>query len=76
MGFVISQERNGAMHPVSFAGRALRDFEKRFTTNEKEVLALIEVIKHNRRFLPKSRINSLHWESNFDLSQELKGWRG
>ena len=39
------------MHPVSFAGRSLRDFEKRFATHKKEALALIEAIKKNRSFL-------------------------
>ena len=39
------------MHSVSFAGRALRDFEKRFPTHEKEALALIEAIKQISRFL-------------------------
>ena len=51
IGFVISQERNGVIHPVCFTGRALRDFEKRFPTHEEVALALIEALKQNRRFL-------------------------
>ena len=39
------------MHSVSYTGRALVDFEKRFPTREKEALTLIEAIKQNCRFL-------------------------
>ena len=56
IGFLISQERNGVMYPVSFAGRTLRDFEESFSTHEKEVFAIIEALKQNHRFLYKSFI--------------------
>ena len=49
--FDISQERNGIIHPVDFAERTLRDFEKRFPIHVKELLALIKAIKQICRLL-------------------------
>lgn len=73
LGFVISQERNSVMHPVSFAGQSLREFGKRFPTHEKEALALIEAIKQNHRFLLNQEFTVYTERSNFNLSEELKG---
>ena len=60
------------MHPVSFTGQSLPDFEKRFPTHQKEALSLIKATL-SPSLSAQSRVYSLHRQSNFDLSEELKG---
>ena len=51
LGVVLSQEQNGKEVVISYASRTLKGPEVRFSTTEKEALAVIYALKHYRHYL-------------------------
>ena len=56
IGFTLAQKQNGKAVVIAYNGRGLNSSEQRYSTTEKECLALIEDFKkfqpylHNRKF--------------------------
>ena len=56
IGFTLAQEQNEKEVVIAYNGRGLNSAEQKYSTTEKECLALIEAIKnfhpylHNRKF--------------------------
>jgi hypothetical protein len=48
---VLSQEHDGELKPIGFAGRGLSPPETRYTTTEQELLAVVWGIQHFRVYL-------------------------
>ena len=55
IGYVLSQEHDGKLHPICFGGRALRDNELKWHITDKEGLALVEGIQHFKHYLANNR---------------------
>ena len=55
IGYVLSQEHDGKLHPICFGGRALRDNELKWHITDKEGLALVEGIQHFRHYLANNK---------------------
>ena len=51
IGGVLSQNFNGEEHPVYYASRILKDAELRYSTVEKECLAIVYWVKYFRHYL-------------------------
>lgn len=51
IGAVLSQIIEGTEHPISFASRTLNDTEQKYSTIEKELLAIVYATKHFRPYL-------------------------
>lgn len=56
IGYVLSQEHNGKLHPICFGGRALRDNEFKWHITDKEGLALVEGIQPFKHYLANNRV--------------------
>ena len=46
MGGILLQSKIGKDKPIAYASRSLRDTEKKYTTYEKEALAIIYCLTH------------------------------
>ena len=55
IGFVLSQEHEGKLHPVCFGSRALRDNKLKWHIIDKEGLALVEGIQHYKHCLANNK---------------------
>ena len=51
MGGVLQQEENGAWAPLGFFSRKLKPAEVNYATFDRELLAIVEGIKHFQHFL-------------------------
>lgn len=51
IGAVLSQGSIGSDRPIAYASRTLNDSEKRYSTIEKELLAIVWAVKHFRPYL-------------------------
>ena len=51
IGAVLSQEEGGDDRPIAFASRSLCDAETRYSTIEKEFLAIVWAVKNFRPYL-------------------------
>ncbi len=51
IGGVLMQEHDGLLHPVSFASRKLLDRETRYSTIERECLAIVWTLNKFQRYL-------------------------
>ncbi|KAL7289062.1 hypothetical protein TKK_0017016 [Trichogramma kaykai] len=51
IGAVLSQERNGFDHPIGYLSRVLKKAEVNYSTTEKECLAALYAMYHNRPYL-------------------------
>jgi hypothetical protein len=58
IGAVLSQNFNGEEHPVYYASRVLKDAELRYSTVEKECLAIVHWVKYFRHYLISREENS------------------
>ena len=63
LGACLSQEVNGVLRPVGFAGRGLTNAERNYTTTEQECLAVIWAIQHFRVYLEGQHFE-LHTDHN------------
>lgn len=58
LGYILGQKDNkGREKVISNGGRALRKAEKKWTVSEKECLAVLEGIKHNKVYLSHNRFS-------------------
>ena len=80
-GAVLSQIQNGQERVISYYGRALNQSEKHYCATRKELLAVIQVIKHfhpyayGRRFLVRTDHAALTWLLNFKHQEgQLARW--
>ena len=71
IGGVISQVINGEERPVAFASRTLTKTERSYCVTRKEMLSLVNFVKHfkhylyGRKFLVRTDHSSLKWLMNF-----------
>ena len=71
IGAVLSQVVGGEEHPVAYASRTLSNSERKYSVTRKELLAVVNFIKHfrpylyGRRFLLRTDHGSLRWLYNF-----------
>ena len=63
VGACLSQEVNGVLKPIGFAGRGLTSAERNYTTTEQECLAVIWAIQHFRVYL-EGQAFELHTDHN------------
>ena len=63
LGACLSQEVDGVLRPVGFAGRGLTSAERNYTTTEQECLAVVWAIQHFRVYLEGQRFE-LHTDHN------------
>jgi len=80
-GFTLAQKQNGKEVVIPYNGRGLNSAEQKYSTTEKECLALIEGIKklqpylHNRTFTVYTDHSSLRWLMNVkDATGRLARW--
>ncbi|XP_039286596.1 uncharacterized protein LOC120351895 [Nilaparvata lugens] len=57
IGAVLSQFKNGADLPIAYASRTLNDTETRYSTIERELLAIVWATKHFRPYLYGRKFN-------------------
>lgn len=82
IGAVLSQGTVGSDRPVAYASRTLNDPESRYSTIEKEALAIIWAIKHFRPYLYGKKFTiytdhrPLSWLHSFEEpSSKITRWR-
>lgn len=82
LGAVLSQGQIGSDKPIAFASRTLSDTESRYSTIERELLAIIWAVKHFRPYLYGRKFyiytdhRPLVWlQSLKDPSSRLTRWR-
>lgn len=82
VGAVLSQGQIGSDKPIAYASRTLSDTEARYSTIERELLAIIWAVKHfrpylyGRKFLIYTDHRPLIWlRSLKDPSSKLTRWR-
>ena len=51
IGAVLSQLKDGVEHPVSYSSRSLTKAERNYCVTQKELLAVVESVKHFRHYL-------------------------
>lgn len=51
VGAVLLQEREGSLHPVAFASKKLSEREQRYSTIERECLAIVWATERFQRYL-------------------------
>ena len=51
LGVVLSQKKDGLLHPVSYASRSLSSPQKNYSISELETLAVVWAIQHYRAYL-------------------------
>ena len=51
IGFVLSQEHDGQLRPIHYAGRNLTEAEKKYSTTEREALAVYQGVNYFRSYL-------------------------
>jgi hypothetical protein len=82
MGAVLEQpNENNEMHPVMYWSKTLKPAERRYTTTERECLAIVQAIKNFRHYLYGSHFtvvtdhHALEWlQSAKDLEGRLQRW--
>ena len=71
LGVVLSQFQGGKEHVIAFAAHVITKAERNYSTNRKELLALVwgsehfETYLYGRRFLARTDHNALQWLRNF-----------
>ncbi|CAH2106577.1 unnamed protein product [Euphydryas editha] len=82
LGAVLSQGPIGSDKPVAYASRTLSDTEARYSTIERECLAIVWAIKHfrpylyGRKFIIYTDHKPLAWLDSYkDTSSKLTRWR-
>ena len=83
IGAVLSQlNSDGKEHVIAYGGRALNKNERNYCTTRKEMLALINFLKHyrhyllGRKFLVRTDHQSLTWLQNFkDAEGQIARWQ-
>ena len=70
IGAVLQQFRNGVWHPISFFSKKLRPSETRYSTFDRELLAVYLAVKHFRHFIEgrEFHIRTDHKPLTFALS--------
>ncbi|XP_076065394.1 3-oxo-5-alpha-steroid 4-dehydrogenase 1-like isoform X2 [Oratosquilla oratoria] len=53
VGAMLAQEKDGVMRPISFMSQVLKDYQTRYSTIEKEALALVLALKKFHVFLDR-----------------------
>ena len=76
IGYVLSQEHDGKLHPICFGGRALRDNELKWHITDKEGLALVEGIQHFRHYLANNRFIVYTDNVSVKYLQKIKDCQG
>ena len=81
IGFTLAQLQDGKEVVIAYNGRGLNQAEQKYSTTEREALALVEGIKkfqpylHNRKFTVITDHSSLRWLMNVkDASGRLARW--
>ncbi|KAL8578109.1 hypothetical protein ACOMHN_055429 [Nucella lapillus] len=77
IGGVLLQEHEGDLHPVAYVSRKLLDRETRYSTIERECLAIVWVISRFQRYLWGKRfvLNTDHRPLSYLLSGRFKNAR-
>ena len=83
IGAVLSQiDANGQERVIAYGGRALNKNERNYCTTRKEMLALVNFLKHyrhyllGRKFLVRTDHQSLIWLKNFkDAEGQIARWQ-
>ena len=71
IGSVLSQFQDGNERVIGYGGRTLTKPERRYSTTRKELLAIVEFVKHfrhylyGRQFLIRTDHSALKWLKNF-----------
>ena len=76
IGYVLSQEHDGKLHPIYFGGRALRDNELKWHITDKEGLALVEGIQHFKHYLANNRFIVYTDNVSVEYLQKIKDCQG
>ena len=76
IGYVLSQEHDGKLHPICFGGRALRDNELKWHITDKEGLALVEGIQHFKHYLANNRFIVYTDNVSVKYLQKIKDCQG
>ena len=76
IGYVLSQEHDGKLHPICFGGRALRDDELKWHITDKEGLALVEGIQHFKHYLANNRFIVYTDNVSVKYLQKIKDCQG
>ena len=76
IGFVLSQEQEGKLHPICFGGRALRDNELKWHITDKEGLALVEGIQHFKHYLANQKFIVYTDNVSVKYLQKIKDCQG
>ena len=76
IGFVLSQEQDGKVHPICFGGRALREFELKWHITDKEGLALVEGIQHYKHYLANKKFIVYTDNVSVKYLQKIKDCQG
>jgi hypothetical protein len=66
-GAVLSQEQQGKWHPVAFMSKSLLDAEKNYKIYDKELLAIVKVLKAWRQYLIHARQQFKVWTDHENL---------
>ncbi len=60
VGAVLQQYSNGTWHPISFFSKKMKPAETRYSTFDRELLAIYLAIRHFRHFLEGRHFHALH----------------
>ena len=71
VGAVLQQHIEGVWHPISFFSRKLTPAETRYSTFDRELLAVFLAIKHFRHFVEMSTVPGAHRSQTTHIHPEL-----
>ena len=81
IGAVLSQIQNGTDRVIAYFSRALRRAERNYCTTRRELLAVVDAIRHfhhylyGKKFVVRTDHGALQWPMSFkDLEGQMAQW--